>query len=271
MRDSLTLIYPAILAGMGSHVHFIGETMSEVKTVSTIASFVDYAKSCTVVQLDTFKKVTRGQSLDALAGAHVRTDSSVFGQVASLYSVSRGIVDTLSYGQKTRLTGFAIASKRIGAGFTALVALGVTSDAGDVLLSIDPTNKGKESAKQLLEHMVPFMAKLWAERSAHAEAEREAKKAEREAKKAEASTLESVLGAAPDMATPATPATPVAPSDAVAQCIALIQAGLLSESDMKALMSAINAAPIQEAATVLALGYTPVKKARKARKPKATA
>jgi hypothetical protein len=242
--------------------------MSEVKTVSTIAAFIDYAKSCTVVQLDVFKKVTRGQALDALAGAHVRTDNSIFGQIASLYSVSKGIVDTLSYGQKTRLTGFSIASKRIGAGFTALVALGIVSDAGDVLLSIDPENKGKESAKQLLEYMMPFMAKLWAERSAHAEATREAKKAEREAKKAEASTLESVLGAAPDMATPATPATP---SAIIEQCIAMIEAGMLSESDLKALMTAIHNAPITEAAPVLALGYSPAKKTRKPRKPKATA
>lgn len=236
--------------------------------ISTISTFVDYAKSCTVVELDTFKKVTRGQDLCALASAHVRTDSNIFGQISSLYEVTKGIIDTLAYGQKSRLTGFTLASKKQVSGFAALVALNIVSDGGQILISVDTESKKKETVKMLSDYILPFMGKLWAERSAHAESMREAAKQAREDKKKESSKLESVLGAAPDMAAPT--ATTASPLDVVAQTIALIQAGMVSEADMRALMDAINAAPIGEAAPVLTLGFTPAKKTRKPRKPKAT-
>jgi len=254
------------LSVMDSHVHFIGETMSEVKTVSTVAAFIEYAQACPISTVAELSKVLKGKPLESLSAAHIRTENTQIGIIASLYTVTKGIIECLAYGQKTKLSGFEVASKRVGGGFHALVALNIVSDAGVIQIGVDATSKGKADYTRMMESIMPFVALVWAERVKHKAAATEAAKVAREAKQADKVTGETVADTAP-----AAPATGAAPSEVVSQCIALIQSGLVSEADMRALSEAIHSAPITEAAPVLTLGFTPTKKARKARKPKATA
>jgi hypothetical protein len=227
--------------------------------INTIAAFTQYANGATVSQCETFKSAHKGQDLVKVAAMHVAAKrANVLGTVSSWFVVSRGIVDALCDGQRSVLTGFEFTQKKTSSAFMRLAEMGIISTTGAVLVGKD--KKVKPSDKGALMVLVPsFMARLWAECQALDAAAREAAKASKPAAKPVADFPD-----APDMVQ-----TAQSPIEAL---IALLSAGMVSAADVARIRAALPALEVvQDVSPVLALGYTPTAKPKKARKPKATA
>ena len=117
----------ARVVGVHTYLKETSIMSNTINTIDTIASFTAYAQSCPLSTIADLNKLLKGKTLQQLAGAHVRTENAQIGIISSLYHVTRGIIETLTEGQKSKLGGFEAASRRVGGGFTALVALGATA------------------------------------------------------------------------------------------------------------------------------------------------
>lgn len=213
--------------------------MSNVNTL-TLVSLVAALDSVTIAQKTAADKVVKAAGgLDAALSSYLRTGKHATARIGALAHVFKGVLETLEYGQKTKLTGFATASKKQTDAFAFAQSIGIVSDAGAVLVKVDDTAKGV--VKGMADRAIDFVALALAFEGA-ARQVREAEKAEK------ADTVADTTGqsiAEPEIVAPMTDGQ----KDNAAVAYLIGRAKFLSEENRAALLAMLVpvAAPVAKA------------------------
>ena len=171
--------------------------MNTTTTTATLfAGFVARLDGVTVSQRDIADKTIKAAGgLDAALSSYLKTGKTSAARIGALAYVYRGILECFEHGQKSKLLGFATGTKKSTDAFVFVRDIGIVSDAGAVLIGVDPAAKGKAS-EALQSRAADFIA-LYLTFSAAAAAVREAEReAEKANKDSEASTGEASTGEA---------------------------------------------------------------------------
>ena len=195
-----------------------------MSTVSVSVSVLATISNVTAAQLDaanaTIKKA--GGTQQALS-AYLRTGQKTHATTGALAYVWNGVRELLADGQKSKLQGFSLASKKDSAALDTLRNLGIVSESGAVIVGVEPTFKGSKDDKDWSEKFPQFLALVQANEAVIA-----AKKAPvKKATTTEATTTEA----------PKTPGQ--IDDDTTAHIIARINAGMLSNDNIKALLAVL--------------------------------
>ena len=176
-------------------------TATTTTTTAMFAGFVARLDGVTVAQRDIADKTIKAAGgLDAALSSYLKTGKASAARIGALAYVYRGILECFEHGQKSKLLGFATGTKKSTDAFLFVRDIGIVSDAGAVLIGVDPAAKGK-AVEALQSRAVDFIAMYLtfsAAAAAAREAEREAEKAKKdsEASTGEASTGEASTGEA---------------------------------------------------------------------------
>ena len=186
--------------------------MNTTTTTTLFADFVARLNGVTVSQRDTADKVIKAAGgLDAALSSYLKTGKATAARVGALAYVYRGILECFEHGQKSRLLGFATGTKKSTDAFAFVRDAGIVSDAGAVLIGVDPAAKGKaiEALQSRAADFIALYLTFSAAAAAAREAEREAAKTKKdseassEASSSEASSSEAssseVLAPAPEL------------------------------------------------------------------------
>lgn len=198
-------------------------SVSILATISNVTSAQLDASNATI------KKA--GGTQQALS-AYLRTGQKTHATTGALAYVWNGIRELLADGQKSKLQGFSLASKKDSAALNTLRNLGVVSESGSVVIGVENSFKGSKADKEWGEKFPQFLALVQAN-----EAIISAKKAT--AKKATAPEATAPEATAPEATTEA-PKTPgQIDDDTTAHLIARINAGMLSSDNLNALLAVL--------------------------------
>lgn len=209
-------------------------------TTLTLQTLMAALDSVTVAQKTAADKVVKAAGgLDAALSSYLRTGKHATARIGALAHVFKGVLETLEYGQKTKLTGFATASKKQTDAFAFAQSIGIVSDAGAVLVKIDDTAKG--IVKGMADRAIDFVALALAFEGA-ARQVREAEKAEKVDTVADTSGESIAEGeeSAPEIVAPMTDGQ----KDDAAVAYLVSRAEFLSEENRVALLAVLMPAPI---------------------------
>ena len=163
-------------------------------TTALFADFVARLNGVTVSQRDTADKVIKAAGgLDAALSSYLKTGKATAARVGALAYVYRGILECFEHGQKSRLLGFATGTKKSTDAFAFVRDAGIVSDAGAVLIGVDPAAKGKaiEALQSRAADFIALYLTFSAAAAAAREAEREAAKTKKDSEaSSEASSSE---------------------------------------------------------------------------------
>ncbi len=123
-------------------------------TLQTLTTALDSVTVAQKTTADIFVKSAGG--LDAALSSYLRTGKHATARIGALAHVFKGVLETLEYGQKGKLTGFATASKKQTDAFSFAQSIGIVSDTGAVLVKIDDTAKG--IVKGMADRAIDFVA-----------------------------------------------------------------------------------------------------------------
>jgi len=106
-----------------------------VSPVSPVFSFATFTAMLDAVDSKTTVNALRkAGGLSGVLSAFAKTGNKGQGNMGAYAHVYRGILEVVQYGQKNKLLGFAIASKKASHVFQALVNLGILTTAGKVAI-----------------------------------------------------------------------------------------------------------------------------------------
>ena len=165
--------------------------MNTTTTTTPFTGFVARLDGVTVSQRDTAEKTIKAAGgLDAALSSYLKTGKASAARIGALAYVYRGILECFEHGQKSKLLGFAIGTKKSTDAFAFVRDAGIVSDSGAVLIGVDPAAKGKaiEALQSRAADFIAAFLAFAATAAAAREAEREAEKAKKDS---EASTGES--------------------------------------------------------------------------------
>lgn len=195
----------------------------------------------TVNAVDATKTVALIKRLGGLKGAlsaFTKTGNKGHGNIGAYAHVYAGILETLQYGQKNKLKGFAIASKKTSHVFKALVNEGVLDDSGKVLIGVHANIGNITETMADATNFVAWCISVDAMGKESAKLESEAKKDETEASEAE--TIKAETEASEAETLKAETLTPGQMADAATTLIIqAFQAGTLSTDNLTALYAAL--------------------------------
>lgn len=228
-------------------------------TLSTLTAALD---SVTIAQRNAADKVVKAAGgLDAALSSYLRTGKHATARVGALAHVFKGVLETLEHGQKTKLTGFATASKKQTDAFAFAQSIGIVSDAGAVLVKVEDGAKGV--VKGMADRAIDFVALALAFEGA-ARQVREAEKAEKADAVAD-TTGQSITEpevAEPEIVAPMTDGQ----KDDAAVAYLIGRAEFLSEENRALLLAMLVPAAAPVAKASLAPVAAPVAKAKRTAK-----
>ena len=171
-------------------------------TATLFAGFVARLDGVTVSQRDIADKTIKAAGgLDAALSSYLKTGKASAARIGALAYVYRGIPECFEHGQKSKLLGFATGTKKNTDAFMFVRDAGIVSDAGAVLIGVDPAAKGK-AVEALQSRAADFIALYLAAAAAAAaarEAEREAEKAKKDSEASSSEASSEVLAPAPEL------------------------------------------------------------------------